>query len=277
MIGEPVLPVQAATNMEGKMSSPPFLYRRRAAVALVCWICDPLRSMINIFRFNSERPMLYPSVNKLLTTLFLSVSLLLAGCGEDSPGPRAEQPAAGKPADPDVIARVGDQQITFSELNTMLNSSAMVGLSIPALGTPERHQVIMTLLDKVISANLIYLDAKKKGTDRLTVGESASGDIYAGHNGNVYKKTEDGWEAYDPSSRSWESQSSERRSSERQSAENRSLSTTSPSSSYQRSRDYSQLNRDAYARHRGYDRYQQRRAAGGRYGGRRGGFGGRRR
>ena len=47
----------------------------------------------------------------------------------------------------------------------MLNSSAMVGLSIPALGTPRRNQVIYTLLDKVISANLLYLDAKKNGAD----------------------------------------------------------------------------------------------------------------
>jgi parvulin-like peptidyl-prolyl isomerase len=68
----------------------------------------------------------------------------------------------------DIIARVGDEVITFSELNTTLNSSAMVGLSIPALGTPERNRVIITLLDKAISANLIYLDAKQKGTDKET-------------------------------------------------------------------------------------------------------------
>ena len=68
----------------------------------------------------------------------------------------------------DVIARVADEVITFSQINTMLNSSAMVGLSIPALGTPKRNHVIITLLDKVISANLLYLDAKKKGGDRLT-------------------------------------------------------------------------------------------------------------
>ena len=66
----------------------------------------------------------------------------------------------------DIIAHVGDEVITFSELNTTLNSSAMVGLSIPALGTPQRSKVIITLLDKMISANLIYLDAKEKGTDK---------------------------------------------------------------------------------------------------------------
>jgi len=66
----------------------------------------------------------------------------------------------------DVIATVGDQTITFSQLNTMLNSSAIVGLSIPALGTPERDTIRITLLDKIISANLIYLDARKQGLDK---------------------------------------------------------------------------------------------------------------
>ena len=65
-----------------------------------------------------------------------------------------------------TVARVGDQLITYSELTTMLNSSALVGLSVPALGTPKRSQVIITLLDKMISANLLYLDALAQGTDR---------------------------------------------------------------------------------------------------------------
>ena len=66
----------------------------------------------------------------------------------------------------DVVARVGDQDITFSEINTMMNSSAIVGLSMPALGTPERDTVRITLMDKMISANLLYLDALKKGVDK---------------------------------------------------------------------------------------------------------------
>ena len=74
--------------------------------------------------------------------------------------------SAGRFEQSDVVARVGDEDITFSELSTTLNSSAMVGLSIPALGTRERSNVILTLLDKAISANLIYLDAKQKGTDK---------------------------------------------------------------------------------------------------------------
>lgn len=69
----------------------------------------------------------------------------------------------------DIIARVGSETITYSQLSTMLNSSAMVGLSVPALGTPRRNQVLITLLDKAISANLLYLDAGQKGTDQSPV------------------------------------------------------------------------------------------------------------
>jgi parvulin-like peptidyl-prolyl isomerase len=66
----------------------------------------------------------------------------------------------------DVIARVGDQTITFNEINVALNSSAIVGISVPALGTPERDTARVILLDRFVSANLIYLDALKQGTDR---------------------------------------------------------------------------------------------------------------
>ena len=65
-----------------------------------------------------------------------------------------------------VIARVGDQAITFNEINTMINSAAIIGLSMPELGSPERDTVRLTLLDKLISANLLYLDAKQKGVDQ---------------------------------------------------------------------------------------------------------------
>ena len=71
-----------------------------------------------------------------------------------------------KAAVSDVIARVGDQDITFSEINIALNSSAIVGLSIPALGTPQRDTVRITLLDKFISSNLLYLDALRQGADK---------------------------------------------------------------------------------------------------------------
>ena len=108
-----------------------------------------------------------------LLMMILGVSLL--GACSDSDG-ITETTASTTPAvttanataqhPEDTIALVGDQVITFNELNIMLNSSAMVGLSIPALGTPERNQTIITLLDKAISANLLYLDALDSGTAR---------------------------------------------------------------------------------------------------------------
>ena len=116
--------------------------------------------------------MLYPSYLKLIS--ILSISLLFAACSNEGPAQQSSQgieqqaPAKQVTEAEGVIARVGDEVITFSQLSTMLNSSAMVGLSIPALGTPRRNKVMITLLDKVISANLIYLDAKKKGTERQT-------------------------------------------------------------------------------------------------------------
>jgi peptidyl-prolyl cis-trans isomerase C len=108
---------------------------------------------------------------------------LLGGCSDKSsdtqampaPGSAAETPVAspseaaksGWPED--TVASVGDEAITFSLLNTMLNSSAVVGLSIPALGTKDRNQVIITLMDKAISANLLYLDARQQGVDQTPV------------------------------------------------------------------------------------------------------------
>ena len=96
--------------------------------------------------------------------LFTQGLLAVALGGTSVAVARAEAPQSA--LESDVIARVGDQAITFGEINTMLNSSAVVGLSIPALGTPERDTVRITLLDKFISANLLYLDALKQGVDK---------------------------------------------------------------------------------------------------------------
>lgn len=78
-------------------------------------------------------------------------------------------PAAWAKEPDDVIARVEDQTITFSEIDIMINSSAIVGLSLPAFGTAERNEARLSILDKMISANLLYLDALKKGLDKNPV------------------------------------------------------------------------------------------------------------
>ena len=115
---------------------------------------------------------------RLIINRYLVLTLCLAflvGCGEAGNGPGLDKADAEGSQLPDeasealaddVIARVGDQTITFGEINTALNSAAVVGVSIPTFGTPERDIVRMTLLDKLISANLIYLDALDLGVDK---------------------------------------------------------------------------------------------------------------
>lgn len=84
--------------------------------------------------------------------------------GEATPSPQAASPAT--PDARAVIAKVGGEEITYGELATMMNSSAVVGVAVPALGTAERQRASIVLLDKVISANLLYLDALRQGADK---------------------------------------------------------------------------------------------------------------
>jgi len=96
---------------------------------------------------------------------FLTALLMLPVCATATLASAADGEARSG-AISDVIARVGDQSITFNEINTALNSSAIVGVSIPALGTPQRDTARIILLDRFVSANLLYLDALKQGTDQ---------------------------------------------------------------------------------------------------------------
>ncbi len=104
----------------------------------------------------------------LIFLLSLTSSLLLTACSDDSPSIETGKAEAPERIEADVVARIGDETITFGQLNAMLNSTAVAGMQVPELGTPERTQTMVTLLDNAISANLLYLDAKKKGVDRLS-------------------------------------------------------------------------------------------------------------
>ena len=140
----------------------------------------------------------------------------------------------------------------------------------------------------------------KNDGNRTTIAQSGSGDVYAGRNGEVYKKTDDGWQKYDKDN-GWQGVQTEdlkpSRSSEaaksrdsRNSAQTRSDGTLGSGSydrgsyggggfdrgGYDRSNDMRQLNRDYNARQYGTQRFQQRQSFGGTRGGFRGG-GGRRR
>jgi parvulin-like peptidyl-prolyl isomerase len=98
----------------------------------------------------------------------------------------AEEPKAAVAGD--VIAKVEDQAITFNQINTMLNSSAVVGVSVPALGTPERDTARIVVLDKVISANLLYLDAKRQGLDQDPVYRRALQEFTNGMLAGQYRR-----------------------------------------------------------------------------------------
>ena len=107
-----------------------------------------------------------PLLCALLATVPVSVS---AEPATDETGARVgaqiisgEQPNA-------IIARVGDQPVSFNQIEIMLNSSGMIGMNIPPPGTPERNQARLILLDNIVSANLLYLDALDKGVDKNAV------------------------------------------------------------------------------------------------------------
>jgi parvulin-like peptidyl-prolyl isomerase len=108
------------------------------------------------------------SVYKLILTLLITFSLV--SCGNDS----ADKTAAQTSEPADVIARVGDEVISYSQLKAILNSAATDGVPVAPPGTPERNQIMQMLLEKLINANLVYLDAKSKGSDR---SESFTADI----------------------------------------------------------------------------------------------------
>jgi hypothetical protein len=86
--------------------------------------------------------------------------------------------------------------------------------------------------------------------NRTGVGQTAGGDIYAGRNGNIYKRTDDGWSQYDNGSWNNVNRSNSRSSSA-------SLTQPSYSQSGQFKRDYNNLNRQYNARQSGYNNYNQ--------------------
>ncbi len=113
-----------------------------------------------------------------------------------------------------------------------------------------------------------------QGPGRTTIAESGSGDLYAGHDGNVYKKTDDGWQHYEngewsaanASGDSYRQMGSnatppEGTGTRQRPAETGTRSQPSGGSYQSPSRDTrsaSQLDRDYAARQRGNQQFQQR-------------------
>jgi hypothetical protein len=113
-----------------------------------------------------------------------------------------------------------------------------------------------------------------QGPGRTTVGQSGSGDLYAGHDGNVYKKTEDGWQQYEngewssakPDGGSYRQMGSSATPPEGAGTRQRPAEPATrpqptsgayPSASRD-ARSASQLDRDYAARQRGNQQFQQR-------------------
>jgi hypothetical protein len=128
---------------------------------------------------------------------------------------------------------------------------------------------------EIDSASGGQLKSVSEGGSRVSAGETASGDIYAGHNGDVYKKTDGGWQQYNRDSEQWQSSDSSRaaastQSSARAGSENtRERSAASDQQRAASNRQRAQLERDAAARNRGQQRFEQR-SRSSRSGGRRG-------
>ncbi len=91
----------------------------------------------------------------------------------------------------DVIAKVGDQNITFSQIDIMINSSDMIGMPIPTPGTRARNETRLLVLDKVISANLLYMDALKKGIQNDPVYQRDVERYSTAVLGSVYQRSLD--------------------------------------------------------------------------------------
>jgi hypothetical protein len=115
-----------------------------------------------------------------------------------------------------------------------------------------------------------------QGPGRTTIGQSGSGDLYAGHNGNVYKKSDDGWSHYNDGG--WQSVDPPARpqgetGQQRDAARSR---EAAGSRDYAGNHDVSRLDRDYAARQRGTQQFGQRAGGfqrGGGFGGRGGGRG----
>jgi parvulin-like peptidyl-prolyl isomerase len=129
------------------------------------------------------------SIYKHIAALLLPFALAVAACSDQSPTEKTSVMSAEKAAElGDVVARVGDQDISFNLLNTMLNSSAVVGVSVPALGTAERGTARIVVLDKVVSANLLYLDALRQGLHKDPVYQRAMQTFTDGMLGSQYQR-----------------------------------------------------------------------------------------
>jgi hypothetical protein len=130
--------------------------------------------------------------------------------------------------------------------------------------------------------------SQRSGDSNQFVYQSGSGDVYAGRDGNVYQKSDDGWsQVQNPGTQSstsgrsaanneqsWESRQRAATASGTQGAP---IWSTGGNQDRNATRGGYDLNRDYQNRQRGYNQYQRHQSTGGRASRDRAGYGGRRR
>ncbi len=113
-----------------------------------------------------------------------------------------------------------------------------------ATDTQRQGDVTRTQIESSTGGKAVSVS---EGLGRTTVAQSASGDLYAGRDGNVYKKTEDGWQSHGDDG--WQSVARPTASPQQ---------TGNLEQARSGSRDRSQLDRDYSARQQGSRQFAQR-------------------
>ncbi len=76
-------------------------------------------------------------------------------------------------------------------------SSTITGADGKSVDTETRRQDGRSVTKAEGSEGGRAISASGQGPGRTTIAESAGGDLYAGHNGEVFKKTDDGWQKHE--------------------------------------------------------------------------------
>lgn len=95
-----------------------------------------------------------------------------------------------------------------------------------------------------------------RGTNRTAIGQSPTGDLYAGRDGQVYRRTDDGWARRD--SGAWRPIENPLAGQDRRRAADDRLRNIERNRLQQRQRAYGNLDRNYRARQQGMQRYGQR-------------------
>jgi hypothetical protein len=150
----------------------------------------------------------------------------------------------------------GDQYTASGEQSRGQGSSTITGAD-GSITTETRRNDGRSVTSIEGSGGGQGMSVSGPGPGRTTIAESGSGDLYAGHDGNVYKKTDDGWQKYDNGQ--WAPTDTSRTQAQQRTTASQAPARSDSRPSYGTTREPpSQLNRDYAARQRGNQQFQQR-------------------